>query len=121
MAVSETHKESDGRSVTVTLSHTTGGGMAAYVQQWLGITVGGGASGEQTALNIEGEYQFDVGATLDPSVGDIVYIDPTAISGTHVIPEAAYTTSAASNIPFFKCTSAKDANNIVTGILLQQV
>lgn len=121
MAVSEAYKESDGRAVTVQLSYSTPGSRAIYAQQWLGITARSGDSDDYVALNIEGEWQFDVGDTLDPSVGDIVYIDDTAVSGTHIIPAAAYTTTATDNIPFFKCTSTKDANNIVTGILLQQV
>lgn len=121
MPVSSTHKESDGRSVTVQFSHSADAGMAVYVQQWLGITARSGDSDDYVALSIEGEWQIDVGGTLDPAVGDIVYIDPSAISGAHIIPAAAYTTTAASNIPFFKCTSTKDSNNIVTGILLQQV
>lgn len=121
MAVSEAFKESDGRSVTVQLSYSADAGMAVYAQQWAGITVRSGDSDDYVALSIEGEWQIDVGADLAVAVGDVIYIDPTEISGAHIIPAAAYTKTATSNIPFFKATSAKDSNNIVTGILLQQV
>ena len=123
MAVTTTsthHKESDGKSVTVALTSSVLKGRPVYAQGWLGISAGAGDSGDNIALDIAPqEYQFDVPSSLSVSKGTIVRIDITQLTG-HYPSDAAYNTSAASatNLSFFKATMDKDANNIVTGILL---
>lgn len=119
----DSYKESDGKSIDVTLSYnsTPGNNTVAYVEGWLGLNVRSGDSGDTVALNIEdAEYQFEVPASLSVSKGDIVRIDTTQVTGTHVPPDAAYNKNAASatNLSLFKATAAKDSNNVVTGILL---
>jgi len=117
MATGDFHKESDGESVTLALQYTTAVGVA-YIRGWLGLLTRAGDSGDNRALEIEGEYQVTVPSGLTVNVGDVVYIDTTAISGTHVPPTGAYGTSSGANkIPFLKATVAKDANNVVVGIL----
>lgn len=113
------NKESDGRSVTIDLSYTVVARQPAFGGGWLGITVGAGDSGEQVALEIFGEYQFKVPSGLSVAAGEIVRIDTTDLTG-HTPDDTAYNKNAESstNRNFFRATSAKDSNNIVTGILL---
>ena len=120
----DTHKESDGQAVTVTLTHTIEGSAVVYAQGFLGISARSGDSGDSVALSIDRqEYQFTVPASLSVSKGDIVRLDTTAITNTHIPPDGAYNKNAlsATNISLFKATSDKDANNVVTGILLAGV
>lgn len=124
MTLGSTVFDNDGRSVSVTLSYpTTTGTPVLYVEGFLGIgNMGGlsGASGETRALTIDHRaYTFEVPATLTVNKGDTVYIDTTAVTGTHEPPIAAYgTASGANKLALFKAIEAKDTNNNVTGILL---
>jgi hypothetical protein len=124
MAVgTEVYKESDGKSVGVTLGYATAAEAVAYIQSWLGITARGGKSGEPDTLAIsQQEYQFEVPASLAVTKGQVVCIDLTNVAAwnSHQPPEAAYNTNAASatNLRLFKATAAKDANHVVTAILL---
>jgi uncharacterized protein DUF2190 len=119
MATGDTHHESDGKSVTVQLSATVAANRVAVVQGWLGISAGSGNSGEYIALNADGrEYQVVVPSGLSVAKGDIVYITVATVTG-HYPDDAAYTTtSGAGKTPLIKATAAKDANNVVTGILI---
>lgn len=125
MAVgTETYNESDGNSVNVTLSYTIEANAVVYAQGFLGISAESGDSGDSVAIRIDRrEYQFTVPASLVVNKGDFVRLDTTAITSTHIPPDAAYNKNVASatNINLFKATSAKDANNVVTGILLAGV
>lgn len=114
-----TYLESDGKAVTVSLSYTVGKNEVAVVEGWLGISQGSGDSGEDIALAVdEREYQLEVPSGLDVSKGDIVYIDVTDLTG-HTPDDAAYATSGGANlVAFMKATADKDANDIVTGIML---
>lgn len=112
-------KESDGDAVNVTLTATVDGKQLAYVGGWAGITGESGASGDAIALDVAPvERQFEVPAALSVSAGDIVYIDTAQVTG-HTPDDAGYATSAGAGlIPIFKATADKDANDIVTGILI---
>jgi hypothetical protein len=58
---------------------------------------------------------------LSVSKGDIVYLTVANRTG-NVFADNAYGTSAgAGNIAFFKATADKDANHVVTGIMLGQL
>lgn len=117
----DTHKESDGSSVTVSLSYTIQANAVIYAQGFLGISARSGDSGDSVALTVDRQkYQFTVPSTLAVAKGNIVRLDTTAITGTHIPPDAAYNKNAESttNINLFKATSDKDSNNVVTGILL---
>ncbi len=119
MAGQTTYKESDGKSVNVTLSAAVSRGDVVYADGWLGIAAEGGAAGESIALTIEPiEYQFTVPSTLAVSKGETVYIDTTDLTG-HLPDETGYAKAAAANLlPLFKATSDQDANDVVTGIFL---
>jgi len=120
----DTHKESDGRSVTVSLLYTIEANAVIYADGFLGISARSGDSGDSVALTVDRqEYQFTVPSGLSVSKGDIVRLDTTAITSTHIPPDGAYNKNAlsATNINLFKATSDKDANNVVTGILLAGV
>lgn len=120
MAVGDrTHRESDGKSVTVNLLFTVRSGQIAFVNNWLGIASRSGDSGQAVALNIErAEFQFQVPAALTVNVGDTVWVNPANRTG-HTLNDNAYATSAgAGRVRLFKATSAKDSFNVVTGILL---
>lgn len=116
------HKNSEGRAVQFTAEHTIGARMPALFDKFIGVTTNSGNSGETVVLDIEQvEYQIDVGDSLDPSVGDVIYVTVASVT-EHEIPNTALTTTAdgANTRAFLKVTSAKDANNIVTGILMPQ-
>ena len=115
----ETHLESDGKAVDVDLLYTVAKGQVLYVDGFLGVAAGDAESGESVALSVDQrEYQFTVPANLTVNKGDIVYIDPSDLTG-HVPDDAGYATTAAQGLlALFKATSDKDANNVVTGILL---
>jgi plastocyanin len=120
MAVgTEVWKESDGKSIHVDLTATVVAKQVAYVDGWAGITVTGGDSGETVALNIERqEYQVEVPSGLTVNKGDTIYLDTDEVTG-HTPNDAAYTTtSSGTTVPFLKATSDKDANDVVTGILI---
>lgn len=121
MTGKNTHLESDGRAIQVTLSYNTDAKAVAWVEGWLGITGQSGASGETVSLSIDRrEYQFTVPASLTVNKGDVVYITVSAVTGTHMPPDSAYSTTAGSGkIALFKATSDKNTtNHSVTGILL---
>lgn len=111
--------QGDGKSVDVSLEYTVAKGAVAYVESWLGIAGGDGDSGDSIALQADDrEYQFTVPAGLAVAKGAIVYITVATVTG-HYPDDEAYTTSAGSGKwAFFKATKAKDANNIVTGIMI---
>jgi hypothetical protein len=114
-----THFESDGKAVNVDLLYTVAKGAVIYVDGWLGISGGDGASGEQVALIADDrEYQFEVPTGLTVEKGNIVYITVATVTGHYPDDEAYGTTAGVGKIAFFKATADKDANDIVTGILL---
>ena len=119
MAVGDTWLESDGKAVNVLLTSTVGKSQVAVVEGWLGIAQSSGNSGDYIALAVdEREYQITVPATLAVSKGDIIYIEVADVTG-HIPDDSAYGTAAgAGKIAFVKATADKDANNIVTGIML---
>ncbi len=119
MAGENTYLESDGKSVTVTLSASVDKNQVAYVQGWLGISNDAGESGDTISLSVDRrEYQFSVPSTLAVSKGATVYVDVTDLTG-HIPDDTAYYTATGSNrVALFKATAAKDGNNVVTGMLI---
>lgn len=119
MTVGDTFFESDGKAVNVDLLYTVGKGEVAVVDGWAGITGQSGDSGDEIALIADNrEYQIEVPSTLDVDKGDIVYLEVADVTG-HTPDDTAYSTSAGGGkVAFFKATADKDANDIVTGILL---
>jgi hypothetical protein len=119
VAGSESFQESDGKAVNVALTATVAKGAVIVVESWVGLAGEDGVSGDTIALVADDrEYQFVVPASLSVSKGDIVYITVATITG-HYPDDEAYTTSAGGGkVAFFKATADKDANNVVTGIML---
>jgi predicted RecA/RadA family phage recombinase len=65
-----THFDSEGKSVTLTLTAAIEAREAVYVNGWLGVAVTDGASGDNRAITIaREEYQFQIPNALDPAVG----------------------------------------------------
>jgi hypothetical protein len=114
-----TYFESDGKAVNVDLLYTVAAGAVIVAESWVGIAGSDGDSGDTIALTVDDrEYQFRVPAGLSVTKGLIVYITVATITG-HYPDDEAYTTSAGEGkVAFFKATADKDANNIVTGIML---
>lgn len=118
------YKESDGRSVIITLSATAEAGDVLYVDGFLGVLARGGEADDVRALFIDhAEYQFPVPDALSVSKGDTVYIDTTQVSD--MLPDAAgYSTSSGANtVALCKATDDKNTGrgtgkHFVTGILL---
>lgn len=120
VAASAAYFESDGKAVNVTLdAGDVVKGAVIVVDGWLGIAGQDADSGDTLALICDNrEYQFKVPAGLAVSKGQIVYVTLATVTG-HYPDDEAYTTSAgAGKVAFFKATADKDANNIVTGIML---
>jgi len=115
----DTYKESDGKSVQVDLLYSVAARQVAVVDGFLGITAEAGESGETIALLVEhAEYQFTVPSSLSVSKGDIVYIEVADVTG-HTPDSTAYSTSAGSGkVALFRATADKDANHVVTGIVI---
>jgi hypothetical protein len=115
----DTYKNSDGKAVKVDLLYTVKAKQVAVVDGWLGVTVGGGDSGDETVLELaQIERQFTVPAGLSVSKGDVVYIEVADLTG-HTPDDTAYSTTAgAGKVAFFKATMDKNADNVVTGIVL---
>lgn len=115
----DTYKESDGKTVNVDLLYPVAAGQVAVVDGFLGVTVRAGDSGDSVALDLEKcERQFTVPSSLSVAKGDTVYIEVADLTG-HTPDDTAYSTTAGSGkVAFFRATAAKDANNIVTGIVL---
>ena len=115
----KTYLESDGKAVNVTLTATVKKDQLVVVEGWVGIAGSDGVSGEQIALSVDNrEYQITVPAALAVAKGAIIYITLASIVG-HTIQDAGYVTApAAGTVAVFKATSAKDANQVVTGIMI---
>lgn len=119
MAGQNTYLESDGKSVAVTLSASVDKNQVAYAEGWLGIANQGGVSGDVITLSVDGrEYQFTVPAALAVSKGATVYVDVTDLTGHIPDDTAYYTASGANRVALFKATADKDANDVVTGVLI---
>jgi hypothetical protein len=74
--------------------------------------MGAGSSGDVVACEIaQREHEITVPAEVTGTLGAILYLDAST---------GALTNTDTSNIPFMKVTVAKDANNIVWGVLLPQ-
>lgn len=111
--------ESDGLAVNVSLLYTVNKDAVIYVEGWLGTAGEDGLSGETIALIADDrEHQFTVPAGLSVAKGAIVYITVATVTGHYPDDEAYTTTAGAGKLAFFKATDEKDANNIVTGIMI---
>jgi hypothetical protein len=111
--------ESDGKAVNVALLYAVAAGTVIYAEGWLGVAGESGLSGETIALIADDrEYQFHVPAGLTVTKGLIVYITVATVTGHYPDDEAYTTTAGAGKWAFFKATSAKDTNNIVTGVMI---
>lgn len=121
-ATGTTVKESDGQSVTLSLSYSVVKNQIAVVSGWIGIAARDADSGDDVALTIkQDEYQIKVPSAYSGGIGDILYIDSADLTG-HTPDDTAYGTSAgAGKIAAFKQTSAKDANDVITAIFLGQL
>jgi hypothetical protein len=114
-AGSLTYKESDGRSVTMTLTYAVTEGDLCYINGFIGIAEASGIAGERVAFNIEpDERQLEVGAALNPAAGDVIWIDVPNIGSAHKVPSAAILKATATNArQFGRCVEAEDSNNVV--------
>lgn len=119
MAVGETYLESDGLSVNVDLLYTVTARQVAYVDQFLGIVLSDGDSGDSVAMNQDKrEYQLVVPTALAVAKGDTIYIDVTDLTGHTPDSTAYYKATGSNRVAFMKATTDQDDNDVVTGILL---
>jgi hypothetical protein len=106
VAGTTTYFESDGKAVNVTLTTTVAKGAVIYAEGWLGIAGSDGESDDVIACIVDDrEYQFEVPTGL-------------TVNGEYPDDEAYTTTAGAGKRAFFKATADKDANDIVTGIMI---
>lgn len=114
MPTGDMFKQSDGQSITVTLTATVAANSLAVVDGWLGMAVRGGESGDTCALSLEAAvYQIELPTALGLSAGDLVYVDLTDVTGNTPDDTAYSTSSGANRVPAFKCVDAQDAAGVV--------
>lgn len=102
---------SDGKAVDVVVTGDVTKGEPAYAEGWHGVALADGVSGDTVALEIAArEHEFVVAGGVTAAKGDVLYLTTAG----------AITNTASGNRPFCKVTVAKDANNVVWGILLPQ-
>jgi predicted RecA/RadA family phage recombinase len=119
MAVGETVFDNDGKSVTVPATATVAAGDVVYISGWLGIAEDDVDSGEDVAVTVDMRaYQFEVPAGLSVSAGNTVWIDVTDLTGHKPDSSAYYVASGSNRIRLFRAIEDKDANNVVTGVLI---
>lgn len=107
-------KRSDGKSVDVVAAAARTKGLPVLEEGFVGFPQTDAAIGETYALNIaQEEFEVEVGAGVVAAKGDVLWI-----TAGHVVDDTA---AAGANRPFLRVTVAKDANNIVWGILLPQI
>jgi predicted RecA/RadA family phage recombinase len=98
----------DGKSVKVEVSQEILKGDPVYAEGFTGIALGYAGSGEEVAIEVaRREHEITVGAGVTANKGDILYIDSSSTI-----------TNTDTDEPFMKVTVAKDANNVVRGILI---
>ncbi len=119
MAVGQAPYNSDGQSVTLTVTATVVKDRVAVIDGWVGVTNGSGNSGDLVALGIDlVERQVILPAAFEPAVGDIIYITIATITG-HYPDDAAYTnTAGAGKVALGKVTVVKDGNDVAEYITL---
>ncbi len=105
-----TNLRSDGKAVDVVLSADVVSGAPVVAEGWHGIAMTDGATGETIAIEVAPrEYELNVGAVA-AAKGAILYLTSGGV----------VTATSSGNRPFIKVTVAKDAGNVVWGILLPQ-
>lgn len=103
----------DGNAVDVVF---TGGTPQEKGTPWVddgffGILMAAASSGDTVAMEIaQRVHELVVGSGITAAKGDILYISA-----------ARAITNTASDTPFMRVVKAKDANNVVWGLLLPQV
>lgn len=101
---------SDGKAVDLDITSDVEKGDIVVAESWHGIAQHDASSGETVAVEIAArEHEIEVGEGITAAKGDILYVD----SNGDITDDSGDTA-------FMKVTSAKDANNIVWGILLPQ-
>lgn len=111
--------ESDGKSVNVDLTATVVKGSVILAEGWLGLAGADGESGDTIALIADDrEYMFEVPTGTAVAKGDIMYITIATVTGHYPDDEAYTVTAGAGKWAFFKATAAKDANDIVKGVMI---
>lgn len=118
----ETWFDNEAKSVHVDLLYTVAAMQVAVVDNWLGITVESGDSGDTIALTAdERAYQFTVPEALAVEKGDVVYIEVADLTG-HTPDDSAYSkTAGAGKRALFRAQEDQDNNNVVRGRLLSGV
>ena len=116
-----TYFDNEGRAVDVALLYTIAAKDVVYIEGFLGISVAAGVSGGSAVVLVDHRaYQFTVPTGLAVAKGDTVYVDISDLTGHHPDDTAYSTTSGAGLIALFKAVEAKDANDVVIGILLPE-
>lgn len=116
----EFYYKSDGNAVDFELSYAISGEKPILVNGIPGLPSESGNSGDLRSLAADGAvYRVNIGASLTPSIGDILYVTKASVTA-HEIPAAAYTLTAdgANTVAFLRVLSEKDANNWIDGKLI---
>lgn len=115
MATGDMFKESDGKSISVTLTATVEPNSLAVVDGWLGMAVRGGESGDSCALSLDpAVYQIELPTALSLTTGDLVYVNITDLTGNTPDDTAYSTSSGANRVAAFKCVGDQ---NGTTGVV----
>jgi len=104
---------SDGKAVEVTLLSTKAKGSVVLLEDFFGITMQSGSSGDTVAIEIaQREHEILVPSDVVAAKGAVLYLTPAGVIDD--------TDNSGANVAFLKVTKAKDANDYVWGILLPQ-
>lgn len=86
-------------------------GTPWYADGFFGILMAAASSGDTVSMEVaQRVHEITVGAGITAAKGDILYMNKT----TRAI------TNTDTDVPFMRVVKAKDANNIVWGLLLPQ-
>lgn len=108
----EFYKETDGKSVDVTLSYPISGEKPVAVDTIVGVPFNSGDSGDTVPIRADGAVlRWKAPAALTLAIGDKVYVTLASVT-MHDIPDAAYSTSSgAGKVELFTVLTLKDADD----------
>lgn len=102
---------SDGKAVEIELIAATEKGAVVHLDGFFGITMAAGSSGDTVAIEVaQREHEIVIPTDVVAAKGDVLYITDGGVIDD----------SASGNKAFLKVTVAKDANDVVWGIILPQ-
>lgn len=104
--------KSHGLGIVADILHDVSAKQISYVNGLVGLAINSGASGDKVTVDVGQQVlHVDVGGSITPSAGDILYLDRDEITG-HSFNVAAFTlTSGANTVEFGRVIADKATVN----------